>query len=245
MKILLKNIPCIVFSPDEEDKNTPTVFFYHGWSSCKDNHVFTGEVLSKFGYRVIIPDSIYHGERGNLDYDNFNVGKKYFFKTIFNSIDEFPEIFKEAQCKFNINTEKIAVMGHSMGGFISSGIFAEHKKVKTMICFNGGTSYKRAVEELTKSDKSYKISKEDDEKIKKYDPLTKLMNQDNLRPIFILHGSSDELVPISIQKYFYEKISPVYKKLPQILKFDEIPRLNHYVTIGMLKSSIEWMNLYI
>ncbi|WP_190285244.1 alpha/beta fold hydrolase [Clostridium sp. JN-1] len=245
MRILLNNIPCIVFSPSKEDTNTPTVFLYHGWSSCKDNHSFTGEILSKFGYRVIIPDSIHHGERGSLDYDDFNIGEEYFFETIFNSIDEFPKILKGVQDKFNINTEKMAVMGHSMGGFISSGIFAEHKKIKTMICFNGGTSYEKAVEELSKPDKDYKISKEDDYKIKKYDPLAKLVKQDDLRPIFILHGASDEIVPISIQKYFYEKVSPLYKKSPQILKFDEIPRLNHYVTIGMLKSSIEWMNLYV
>lgn len=244
MKTLLNNIPCLVFSPCDEDKNTSTVFFYHGWSSCKENHIFTGEILSKFGYRVIMPDSIHHGERGSLDYNDFEIGKEYFFKTIFKSIDEFKDIFEEVQQKFNIDGNSVAVMGHSMGGFIASGIFANYKNIKTMVCFNGGTSYNMAVGELTKADKNFRISEEDDYMIKKYDPLTKLMREDNLRPIFILHGEADEIVPISIQNYFYNKIIPLYKKTPEILKFDKIARLNHYVTVGMLKSAIEWLDLY-
>ena len=78
----IRGIPCIRLVPGWKSKPLPTIVFYHGWSSAKENQRFRGFILSNLGYQVIIPDAIYHGERNPIDYDDPNSAAKYFWGVI-------------------------------------------------------------------------------------------------------------------------------------------------------------------
>lgn len=66
-KIYIGEIPAIIFRPAETRNLYPTVIFYHGWSSSKENQRFRAFILSALGYQVVIPDAINHGERNPID----------------------------------------------------------------------------------------------------------------------------------------------------------------------------------
>ena len=47
--INIKDIPCIRLIPKRRGGPLPTIIFYHGWSSTKENQRFRGFILSNLG----------------------------------------------------------------------------------------------------------------------------------------------------------------------------------------------------
>ena len=38
---------------------------------------------------------------------------------------------------------------------------------------------------------------------------------------------------------------PLYSEDPEKLKFEEIPRMDHYISTGMFETAIEWFERYL
>jgi dienelactone hydrolase len=243
-KVELAGIPCLYIKPNFIDGELPTLVFYHGWSSRKENSRFLAEIIAYNGYAVILPDNIDHGERGSLDYDAEGVIQENFWRIILNSVDEFKLIIKDAVVKLAVNPYRLAVGGHSMGGFISSGIFAANPKIKTLICINGGSAWEKAEEIYYEKDGKRLSSGFELDKIRQYDPI---MFKDSLypRPMLLLHGDSDTSVYIDIQKYFYNEMLKVYCDCPEKIKLFEVQRLNHDKTVGMMEEAVRWLDMYL
>src|SRR5690606_12904077 len=125
-------------------EEVPTIIYYHGWESNKDNNLFLGKILAFHGYNVILPDAVYHGERGALKSYNVEALKKHFWDVILNSVNEYNALIKAAGEKLEIDPNRVAVMGSSMGGFIASGVFAANPEIKCLINMNGACAWVRA-----------------------------------------------------------------------------------------------------
>ena len=75
-KIYIGDIPCLKISCHEDVKGM--VIFYHGWTSTKELQSLRGHILAAYGYDVLIPEAVHHGERGIIDYeDNPDSGRLY------------------------------------------------------------------------------------------------------------------------------------------------------------------------
>lgn len=243
-KIILNNIPCLLVRPKSFKEKLPTLFHYHGWSSKKENHKFFATTICQYGYQVILPDSNYHGDRNPLNEYDVNNLKEYFPKIIIQSVDEFNQIRREAEKLYQVDEKRIAVSGNSMGGFIASSIFGKNQDIKALICLNGGSSWKKAMDilkEMGELDEEYNVYTEE---MKKFDPLT-YKNKFYPRPILMLHGDSDTLVPIAIQRYSYEEVYPLYKKEPERIKLEEYKNINHHISIRMVESTVMWLDKYL
>lgn len=240
-RIKIQGIPAIIFRPKEAKDLIPTVMFYHGWSSSKELQRLRGFILASVGYQVVIPDAIYHGERNPLPQYDSEATMKYFWDIIFNNIEEFKTIKSDMELNYNADPKRIAIMGNSMGGFTSAGIFAHNEDIKTLIVFNGCCGWENfnGNIQVPTSEKVEIIRK----KVKKLDPMN---NFDSLkdRPILLLHGDSDTMVPIGNQRIFYNKIKPLYLDKEKI-KLIEYSKLNHFVTTNMMEESINWLGKYL
>ncbi|SHI87912.1 hypothetical protein SAMN05444401_1664 [Clostridium amylolyticum] len=240
-RIEVLGIPCIVIKEKKAKGKLPTVFLYHGWSSQKENHTMFGETLALYGYMVIIPDALYHGERGSLNYDDATMAAKHFWEIVFNNIEESEKLIKMAVEELGADEKNMALLGHSMGGFSAAGIFTKHPEIKTVININGSFAYEKAEKLFLKAAEGFTVPKEHLEELRSYDP-TSHKESFNLRPILMLHGEADAIVPIESQEYFYNEILEYYKEAPEKLEFTKVPRLNHYITIGMVEDTINWFN---
>lgn len=244
-KINIQEIPAIIFRPKEVKKPIPTIIFYHGWSSNKELQRSRGFILSSVGYQVVLPDAVYHGERNALSDYGEEAALKYFWDVIFKNLEEFSIIEKELVSKYNANSERIAVMGNSMGGFTAGGIFTHNEQIKTLIVLNGccAWEYFNNSIEIPPSEKIKIIEEKVEEKVKDLEPINHL-NALKDRPILLLHGDSDIMVPVEGQRIFYDKLSLMYKDKEKI-KLIEYPRLNHFVTTNMMEESINWLGRYL
>lgn len=242
-KIYIGEIPAILFRPKNITGLYPTIIFYHGWSSKKEFQRMRGFILSSMGYQVIIPDAIYHGERDPIDY-NANDGK-YFWDVIFNNLDESNYIIEELITKYDVDPNRIGVIGNSMGGVTAAGVFTHNLNIKALVVLNGSCGWQNSNEIFKKilGIIMTENMKEIENKINEMDPINNLRLLKD-RPILMLHGASDSIVDIESQRLFYKEILPLYQDEINI-KLIEYPRLDHFVTTNMMEESIKWFDRHL
>lgn len=238
-------IPVIRLVPKGIEGPLPTIIFYHGWSSSKDIQLMRGMILAGFGYQVILPDSINHGERGVLDYGSPKDVVENFWPTILKNLEEYSQIRDYAIENFKADGERLGVSGNSMGGFTASGIFTYNPEIKALAILNGSANWTGAnfiFKELVPGKLPEWLKKEEDY-ISSIDPMNHL---DKIveRPILILHGDADSVVDIKSQKDFYKTASSLYSDRDKI-HLVEYNNLNHIVSTNMLEETVKWFKKYI
>lgn len=240
-RIRIGTIPCCVFTPQAQNREPgqklPTLFYYHGWSSNKHKQRFIASIFASFGYQVLLPDAIYHGERGALE--NYETALyDYFMSTVMQNLAEFQTLEHYALTELSADEKRLAVSGHSMGGYTAAGIFTHNPELKTAVVFNGAFDWQNAIQETEKRYGTDHIELSAAEK--NTDPacnLEKLID----RPLFMLHGEKDALVPFEVQKAFFEKLQLRYRDKSRI-RFMAVERMNHYISVQMLNEALIWLS---
>lgn len=238
-KIYIKDIPAILFRPKDVEGPLKTIIFYHGWTSSKEGQRLRGLIYATVGYQVLIPDAIYHGERGAIDYNT--VDATYFWETVLNNLHESDILIEELIGRYCADPDNISVIGHSMGGFTAAGIFTHNPSIESVVVFNGACAWGYA-NEILKDQIGIQMTdrlKELENKINKLDPLNNLELLKD-RPIFMLHGNKDGVVSIESQRCFYKEAKPVYSN-QSLVKLIEYHNVNHHITTGMMEDSIAWL----
>ncbi len=240
-KIMIGGIPAIVLRPAKHFENYPTVVFYHGWSSKKEFQVFRGGILAELGYQVIIPDAIHHGERGTLEYGELE-NSGFFWEVVLNNLKEWKQIINYATEELKADPDRIAVTGHSMGGFTAAGIFAENPDIRTCVVLNGSFNWLESNEEFKRRLNVHmtKEFKKLEKEIQSKNPAGKIDSMMD-RPILILHGEADSMVEITPQREIFEKLRNAYSKKENI-KMTSYPKLDHFVTTNMLEEMCNWFS---
>lgn len=238
-------IPVIRFVPREGNGPFPTLIMYHGWSSSKESQRFRAFILSCLGYQVIVPDGLYHGERGTIDYHNPENARDYFWPIILNNLEESQIIIDHMIGKYDADPNRIGVLGHSMGGFTSAGVFTHNPNIKALVVFNGSCNW-------THSNSLFKqiLGVENDGKLedieREIESKDPMVNMDLIidRPILMLHGNKDSLVDIESQRIFYEKARKLYSQDNRIGMI-EYNNLDHFVTTNMMEEAGTWFEKYL
>ena len=244
-RIMIYNIPAIVLTPKNDSKLHPTVIFYHGWGSSIEKQRFRGFILCSLGYQVIIPCSIYHGERSPIDHSNPENAGKYFWNVIIKNIEESNLIIDYSINYQDADPNRIGVTGNSMGGFTAAGVFTSNQDIKALVVFNGSCNWEHSNKLFMEALNITNLNppKELQVNIDRYDPIKNLDTIKN-RPILSLHGDNDSLVSIEAQRLFYENVFPLYKDSSRI-EFIEYPKLNHFITTNMMEEAAMWFNKYL
>ncbi|SFE87842.1 hypothetical protein SAMN05428981_109165 [Bacillus sp. OV194] len=234
---IIGGIPSLIIE-HEEQKNAPVCFLYHGWGSNKNTISFFGEILALYGFRVIIPDAPFHGERGQLDYFNKEVIQNQFWKVIMQTVGEFEGLVQALSLS---KEQMVAVIGSSMGGFSDSGIFARYPgDTALLVNLMGGFAWEKAEDIFRQMENRPPLSGEERGLLRSMDPL-RLRRADDTRPVLFVHGNKDETVPIGIQQYAYSQLLPSYSSIPEHLKFVEIPNAGHTTTLWMIEEIVGWL----
>ncbi|RZT23540.1 alpha/beta hydrolase family protein [Fictibacillus sp. BK138] len=233
MKMQLGNFPVTWFQPKKGNEKEYTVVIYHGWGgSGQSFYEMAGETVEE-GFNTIVPELIYHDTRSPLEnpFDKKTM-QKYFWETIFNSINEFEDFINA--CK--LDKKKLILVGSSMGGFIACGIHAAHPEIAGSVCVNGSGSFLYTEKLFRKMDNRDFLSGADVELFKKYDPIGKVRSES---PVLLIHGDNDTIVPIEGQKHFYDYLLQTDENNRVTFKIHN--NVNHKFTSEMVNEVIQWI----
>lgn len=195
-----------VVNQEIKDKELPTVFFYHGWTNCKEAVIVNGYEVARKNMRAIIPDAMFHGERS----DGQSIEEHFddFANIVMKSVDEFGIITDYLKNNQLTDRNRIGVTGLSMGGITTCAIMARYSEVKAADCLMGAPNFYEFVSEAAKlAFETTELPAEIEAQLpilKEYD-LSLQPEKIAGRPFHFWHGTKDDMVPYEPTFAFYEK----------------------------------------
>lgn len=236
-------IPTLKFSPIGIE-NPPSAVYYHGWNSSKDIQRFRLSVFAAWGIQVFAPDAIHHGERGAKDFSSPDSIMQYFWETVIQNVQESTAFIGNLISQYQVDPDRIGVMGHSMGGFTAAGVFSANPRLKAMVSFNGSCAWLKMEELLRHNNSLEPMSESHRRHLAQYDLLS---NKETLkqRPVLMLNGGNDSIVPLDSQRWFYQQVEHLYQDKPQHLQLQEFPGVGHFIEVSMLEQAVAWFQEYL
>lgn len=236
----LAQVPCYVIEP-EAMKNDYTIILYHGWGSSKEIHVFLGEILSQYGYTIVIPDAPYHGGRQSIITEFFakKTLEANFWKVIFEAVDEAGALIAASIDAGYAEEDKIIVAGSSMGGCIASGVVTHYAKTVGLISMMGAGAWEHLEEDFRKLDGREALTEVELKQFHNLDPIRKL---DHLKgkQVLLLHGKNDQILPPAAQKQFYLQANVV---LGDAVSYQEFDQVGHRLSLRMVEEAVSWLQV--
>lgn len=216
-------------------KQDKTAVFYHGWSSHSGLQLSRALILAAHGYTVFLPDAVHHGKRGSLP-DYYAVeAYEFFWKTVFQNMEEFPVLADYLKAH---GYEKPWVMGHSMGGITAMGLaYKEAENIEGAVSFNGSGDW--LLTHLFIEARFGVLMSRDwpmYEELAQRSPMSHLEALKKV-PIFMTNGDSDVSVDPRAQAHFTAALESIGGRGERIV----YPGLGHFVTTNMMDDAIAWM----
>ncbi|KAB2337185.1 alpha/beta fold hydrolase [Cytobacillus depressus] len=231
-------------------KKLPFIIFLHGFTSRKEFNLHYAYLLAEKGFRVILPDALYHGERAaSLTEKQLDL---HFWEIIIQTIKELDILKRFFEAKNLIDPARIGVVGTSMGGIITFGALTQYSWIKVAVSLMGMPYYEQfAINQiknlrlrgvsipLSESEKSQLLTK-----LREFDLSVhpeKLRN----RPMLFWHGKKDPVVPYAPDYQFYETIKPLYHEHSERLKFISDENAGHKVSTDGVIQTVKWFESFL
>src|SRR5699024_6862738 len=112
----------VVHVKDEENP-LPVVVYFHGFTSAKEHNLPLAYRLAGQGYRVLLPDSEYHGEREIEMSDQKR--QLAFWDIVMQNVRELNELYKLLLEQGLLLDGRIGIAGTSMGGITTSAALVQ------------------------------------------------------------------------------------------------------------------------
>jgi uncharacterized protein len=250
-KAYIQEIPLLhIVKGDIIDNSLPTIIFIHGFTSAKEHNLHYAYYLAEKGFRVLLPDCLYHGERD----EGFSEEKlsPYFWKIVLTTIGELKIIVDEFERKGLIKDNLIGVSGTSMGGIVTLGALTQYPWIHTAVSLMGSPAYvdfaKAQIDYFTSLGYHLPYTEEELESI--YSELTKYdlslhPEKLNERPLMFWHGKKDEMVPFNYAHTFYERNRTAYINNEDKLFFMADERAGHKVSREGVLHLVKWFDKYL
>ena len=209
-KRMINEIPALEVVPSEfSSKKLPLVIFYHGWQTSKELLLTQARKIAQKGYRVILPDAMFHGERKK--WERASTPSFTFWTSIQYNIMEFNVIVDYFKKNDWLGDYPIIIGGYSMGGITTAALMRQHSDISLGTIIMGTptpNSYFNHMKQRIKKERNIQVPPD----------LTRLLNwlpdydlglapeTINGRPLLIWHGTQDPKIPYSEAFNFYEKI---------------------------------------
>lgn len=185
-----------------------TLIVLHGISSCKEFFLPAAEKLSRHGINVVLFDLRAHGQSGG-EYCTFGACEKHDVSTVVDML-----LARDS-------TQKIGVLGHSLGGAIALQTLAEDKRLQFGVIESTFHSLEAVVEQYGVNyfgirspwlahhtlDKAAGIAH-----FNPYEVMPCESARQITQPIFMSHGDQDERIPWQFGKQNFDQLASADKQ---------------------------------
>lgn len=242
-------IPALVIvDGNKENAPLPVVIYHHGFTSAKEHNLPIAYLLAEKGFRVVLPDSEYHGER---EIEISSLKKQIsFWNIVMQNVKETKEIYDVLQAENLLLDDRFGIAGTSMGGITTAAALTQYPWIKVAAVLMGSpkiTTYAKTLVSSFKRMGNLPVSDGEIndiyESLKKYD-LSEQMEKLNDRPLLFWHGEDDAVVPFDHSFTFYEKARERYQNKADI-QFLNQSNQGHKVGRYAIIETVKWFDTYL
>ncbi len=230
---------------DSEDR--PLVIFYSGMSAHRSQGVPPGESVNRVspamvaalldtGYNVLLPDSPAHGDRkrawettSDLILTSLNGHGDDLIRL--GVTEATPLIDSILANELVSGPGKIAVVGHSWGGFQTLCKTIGDARIATSIAVMPIID-PRQLPEFAKTSPSIDLAAES-------------INRLRSRPLLLIAGGKDDIADERHVRDFYDAVRPTYFDEPERLSYHVLPEVGHEYHRDQLELMLEWLGRYL
>ncbi|MFC4024483.1 alpha/beta fold hydrolase [Oceanobacillus longus] len=248
-KETINSIPSlIIVDAQKENEALPVVTYFHGFTSAKEHNLPLAYLLAEKGYRVILPDSRYHGER---EPDVSALKKQIsFWEIVMLNVEELQVIKTYLDERNLLQDGRFGIAGTSMGGITTSAALTQYPWIKTAAILMGSpkiTTFAKTLVESFKKVGNLPVTDEMIEsmyeRLEKMD-LSKQPEKLNDRPLLFWHGESDSVVPFDHSYTFYDEAVKHYTNKENI-DFIKEANTDHKVSRYAILETVKWFEKHL
>ncbi|MBP1947265.1 prolyl oligopeptidase family serine peptidase [Virgibacillus litoralis] len=245
----IKSIPCLIIVDAAKEKEPlPTLTYFHGFTSAKEHNLPLAYLQAEKGYRVILPDSMYHGER---EAEISTIKKQIsFWDIVMQNVKEL-KFIKGALDEDNlILDDRFGIAGTSMGGITTAAALTQFPWIKAAGVLMGSPKITTYAKTLVNSFKKMGDLPVTDEMIgqlyeqlQHYD-LSNHMEKLQERPLLFWHGENDSVVPFDHSYTFFEDAKQHYSDQENI-QFLKETNAGHKVSRYAILETVKWFEKHL
>lgn len=242
----IDGIPVLhVVKKDLHYDKLPLVIFIHGFTSVKERNLHYAYMLAMSGFRVVLPEALYHGER-DQSLDETELYSR-FWEIVLTTIEEVNLLKEHYERQELIIPERIGVAGTSMGGIATLGALTQYPWIKAAVSLMGMPSYEKfslwQLEQLQRHGVKLPFTDEQVKQqmsaLRKYD-LSLQPKKLNSRPLLFWHGEKDPMVPYKLTREFFEEVKHDYQDDHEKISFIADPAAGHNVSNEGVNAAVDW-----
>ncbi|MDQ0216697.1 fermentation-respiration switch protein FrsA (DUF1100 family) [Oikeobacillus pervagus] len=244
----IRDIPLLhVVEQTNIGKPLPFIIFIHGFTSAKEHNLHYAYYLAEKGFRVVLPEANFHGERSQgLDLNELGIR---FWDIVLQTIEEVSGIKDAFVERELVNESRIGLAGTSMGGIVTLGALTQYPWINTAVSLMGSPTYRKYAEQQLHEvrQKGFEIpysTSEIHRILESLYPYDLSQHPEKLegRPLMFWHGKKDPIVPFQNTYDFYLSIQDQYKEHPEDLYFMGEKMSGHKVSRAGTLELVNWFS---
>ncbi|MFC7062778.1 prolyl oligopeptidase family serine peptidase [Halobacillus seohaensis] len=244
----LRNIPTLVVVESAKyDQPLPVFTYFHGFTSAKEHNLPQAFLLAQKGYRVVLPDSLYHGERID-DLSKRELSFK-FWDIVYQNLKDLQEIKDELDQRELIENERFGVGGTSMGGVTTSAALTMYPWIQAATVMMGSPKpvefAQKLIKDVERTGLQLPINESElDDLYSSLNSIDLSVQKDKLRerPLFLWHGDADPVVPFEHSYGFYNEVANSYRN-PENIRFLREVGVDHKVSRFAIVEMVNWLEM--
>lgn len=240
------SIPTLMFY-HKRDKKQPAVICLHGWTGNKEGMLAHCLRMADAGFCSVAVDARMHGDRLDPMFwakfaENF---PRTFFTVVVETAKDIKQIVDFIEETKVADSDRIGVMGVSMGGFTTLVAVTLEKRLKAAASVIGSANFPLFVKNMLSLSvlpfKEKPMCQPDEETIRLYEQYDPLNNLEKFPPtaLLLIGGYLDPYVPKEGIIELYEALKPHYDAFPERLKL-KLYEVAHVYNSEMEAEVIEW-----
>ncbi|WP_173916962.1 alpha/beta fold hydrolase [Halobacillus sp. Marseille-Q1614] len=243
-----KNIPTLVLADSAKaDQPLPVFTYFHGFTSAKEHNLAQAYLLAQKGYRVVLPDSLHHGDRDdNLSRQDLSFK---FWEIVYQNLKDIQDIKDELDQRNLILDRRFGIGGTSMGGVTTAAAVTMYPWIQAGAVMMGSPKpvefAKKLIQDVEQTGIQLPIPPDELEEL--YQSLASIdlsLNAHKVKekPLFFWHGDADPVVPFEHSYDFYNEIVSQYRN-PENIRFLRETGAGHKVSRFAILEMVNWIEI--
>ena len=232
-EVLAGDLPVMVVSQEGLPADAPLVVMLHGLGGHKERMLPGLYEFARAGCRAVALDLRLHGERAGAAMREARLGADYFGTTADMVEGTAQDITRLLD---HFSAAKAAIHGISLGGYITFAALTFEPRLWAASVAMGSPDWVGPLRRFGAGpghpayDRAVRLN-----------PLDLLPSVLPPRPLLMLHGALDEVVPVDGVVALEQKLRPLYGDHPERLALEIYPGHGHSYSDDMLKRSVAWV----